>query len=116
MKIKNPTSIPDARPVTPKPAADAESRTAAQMKGTSRADKVSLERNQRIAVTASLAQEKEVRSARMKMLEIAVRNGTYKPDAGLIAERMLDSSAFLESVDEDLEHGEPPAAHAEVTP
>jgi anti-sigma28 factor (negative regulator of flagellin synthesis) len=58
------------------------------------ADKVSADQGQQFAQTVAVAQQTQIssRTARLQQLTEAVRNGTYKPDAGRIAENILDDA------------------------
>jgi anti-sigma28 factor (negative regulator of flagellin synthesis) len=57
-------------------------------------DKVSQDQSQHFAKTVAVAQQTQVntRTARLQQLTEAVRNGSYKPDAGQIAENILDDA------------------------
>jgi hypothetical protein len=43
--------------------------------------------------------EREERLARFRQLEAAVRNGTYRPNPELIAQKMLASPTFLQALE-----------------
>ncbi len=94
MKINSPLPALEARPVT----RTADPREAAKPPG----DRVSFDRTER-AVTTSLVKEKQARAERMRVLALAVRNGTYRPDPGRIAARMLETSDLLEGVEASLD-------------
>lgn len=67
-------------------------------------DTVSVSDNDELAATAA-AVRKELqssRSAHLANIEAAVRNGTYKPDPRLIAERILQSAALDAQIDATL--------------
>jgi anti-sigma28 factor (negative regulator of flagellin synthesis) len=44
-------------------------------------------------------EREERRLARFRQLEAAVRNGTYRPNPELIAQKMLASPAFLQALE-----------------
>ena len=57
-------------------------------------DKVSQTQSQQFAQVVAVAQQAQgvARSARLQDLTTAVRNGTYKPDPGQIADSILDDA------------------------
>ena len=60
------------------------------------ADKVSVEKTRdRTAVAAEVRRQVgDIRQERLAEIEAAVRNGSYKPDPRLIAERILQAAAL----------------------
>jgi len=58
------------------------------------ADKVSQDQSEQFAQTVAVAQQAQgsARTARLQQLTDAVRNGTYKPDPGQVAENILDDA------------------------
>jgi flagellar biosynthesis anti-sigma factor FlgM len=59
-----------------------------------RADRVSIQEAHQVkeAVTAAKASTVPTRAARLRELESAIRSGDYKPDAGRLAEQLLQAA------------------------
>lgn len=66
-------------------------------------DRVSVESPAALSVRAAESEERGVRAARMKKLQQAVENGTYRPDAEATAARMLDSAKWILELDQEIE-------------
>ncbi len=86
MKISDTTQAVPIGPTTPA--------RAATVGAEPTADKVSQDQSQEFAQTVAVAQQSQVttRTARLQQLTEAVRNGSYKPDPGQVAEGILDDA------------------------
>jgi anti-sigma28 factor (negative regulator of flagellin synthesis) len=71
------------------------------------ADRVSVDSPAALSVRAAETEERDVRAARMKKLQQAVENGTYRPDAEATAARMLDSAKWIMELDQEIERLSP---------
>jgi len=85
--------ISDTQPPIPV-VATAPAKPVAQVGEQSAGDKVSQTQSQQFTQAVAVAQQTQgaSRSARLQDLTTAVRNGTYKPDPGQIAEGILDDA------------------------
>ncbi len=86
MKISESTQTSPVQPAAPV--------KAQQIGAEPTADKVSQDQSQQLATTVGVAKQSTgtARTARLQQLTDAVRNGTYKPDPGQIAEGILDDA------------------------
>jgi anti-sigma28 factor (negative regulator of flagellin synthesis) len=82
--IERPSGPKDARPA---PAADSQPATDA------RPDKVTIEGTQVAEMLSSARQRTQAaRTGRLRELETALRGGTYQPDVGQLAEKLLSAA------------------------
>lgn len=87
MKIKDPSSLPAMTPAMGRPAA----KPAEAAPASSPATHTSAT-NAHDTIRSAMRMAEGQRASRMREVEAAVKAGTYRPDAGRIAERILASA------------------------
>jgi negative regulator of flagellin synthesis FlgM len=94
VRVKDPVPVGRVAPVGESKAASAE--LSAKSDSEIAADKVTVdETRERDAATAEVRRQVgTIRQQRLVEIEAAVRNGTYRPDPRLIAERILQAAAL----------------------
>ena len=91
MKVNGPKDITGIdRPSGPK---DARPQPAAEPAADARQDKVTIEGSQVAEMLSSARQRTQAtRTGRLRELETALRGGTYRPDVGQLAEKLLSAA------------------------